>query len=499
MMSLFGSRLSWRVLVAVLVWTLGCGGVHHAQAQDARETNERVSAADTVARAADIVLSRTRQQHVTLSGWAADRRLQMMARRHAFGDRTYDRGVFRHITPLMDDEYVLDMSNYRFSPLEDYTWQRLPSGIRVSTGSIVRAEWGILTEMKHTADIGDGHALRIDAVMQQDGQADRSFIEFNYERAFTPKHRAGIRHSFSNYKPDFDISLFYEYGTPWKGRVRTEVTMLDAYNNLIFSTLQTAEKDEPYVRIYDRIPVLGQFSLHTPQRYPVRAEVHAGWQPESELAVEAQANPADRYRDQEAAHYIGALVEYSRGPVTTGLMVQRDWATLAREGLGADVTANYVTEQRLQRGGVFMIGTWRSFRGEAWVFLEDYYDRNTGDDFSLATIERSMNYTEDRTNYRMRIAYVPAQTGWYTSLEYLGVRRTLSRRSWIMGNQWSNHWYSLGPSDYRMAGVAGYRFGSGAVAFGVNFDLDGDHNVNAGPDYNKKRFDNAYLRFALSW
>jgi hypothetical protein len=472
-----------------------------ASAQGAAPDDEAPSPVrtDTTVHAADVVGPAVDEPHVTLSEWAADRRLRMMDRRHARVDRTYDRGVFRHITPPMDREYALDMVNYGFSPLEDYAWKHVESGMRARAGSIVRAAWAIHTDVKHTADIGDGHTLRVDAVLQQDARANRALVEVNYDWAVARNHHVGIRHSFAEYKPDLDPSLFYQYGNRVDGRVRAEMTLLNAYNNLIFGTLGTSPKDERFTRIYDRIPVLGQVTLETPDQYPVRAELHVGWQPESELTVQAKDDPAYRYRDQESAHYVAALVEYNRGPVTTGLIAQRDRSALDRQGLRPGVTSDYETEQRFQRVGAFVVGTWRSFRGEAWFFLEDYYDRQHGSDFSLSTIGRAMNYTQYRKNYRVRVAYVPNPTGWYTSLGYLGMSRRMGEQPWIMGDEWTNHWYEIGPSNYRMSGVVGYRFGAGAVALGINFDLDGDLHSKAGPDYEKKRFDNGFIRFSLSW
>jgi hypothetical protein len=145
------------------------------------------------------------------------------------------------------------------------------------------------------------------------------------------------------------------------------------------------------------------------------------------------------------------------------------------------------------------LGTWGPLVGEAWFFLEDYYDRQEGDDFSLSTISRSMNYTEYRKNYRIRLAYLPSATGFYGSIEYLAMSRRLGPKPWIMGNEWTNHWYSLAPSNYRVSNVVGYRFGTGAVEVGINYDLDGDEHYKAEPDYEKKRFDNGFVRFVLSW
>jgi hypothetical protein len=450
-------------------------------------------------RAADAVIPIPDSPQVTLSGWADRRRTDLLDRRFAFGDLTYDRGVFRHITPPMDREYALDMTTYRFSPLESVPWARMNSGLRLRTGSIVRAEWAFVTDIKHTAALAPNHTLRVDARLRQDATAQRSLVEFSYDWRVAGRHHVGVRHTISQYKPDFDASAYYQYGTARTGRARAELTVLDAYHDLIFRTLGVSEKDEEFVRSYRQHPFLGQITLQTPARYPLRAELHVGWQPTSELLVQSQLEPDHRYRDREAAHYVGALVEYSTGPVTGGLIVQRDKSTLDRLGLRPGVPSDYRAAQRFQRGGAFLLGSWGPFQGEAWFFLEDYYDRNRGEDFALSAIGRAMNYTEYRKNYRVRLAYVPSPGGWYGSLEYLALSRRMGPQPWIMGNEWTNHWYSLAPSNYRLSGVVGYRFDRGAVELGINYDLDGDQHYKAGPDYQKKRFDNGFIRFVVGW
>jgi len=450
-------------------------------------------------RVADAVVPTPDAPRVTLDGWAARRRTALLDRHHAFGDLSYDRGVFRHITPPMDREYALDMTTYRFSPLDNAAWARLDSGLRMRTGSIVRAEWAFVTDVKHTAALAPGHTLRVDARLQQDAAAQRALLEFTYDWRVSGRHHVGTRHTISQYKPDFDVSFYYQYGTAETGRIRIEGTLLDAYHDLIFGTLGVSEKDEEFVRTYRQNPYLGQVTLQTPAQHPLRAEVYAGWQPTSTLVVRSQLEPEHRYRDRESVHYVGALLEYNAGPVTGGLTVQRDKSTLDRLGLGPAVTSDYRTAQRLQRAGAFLLGSWGPFHGAAWFFLEDYYDRHRGTDFDLSTVSRAMDYTEYRKNYRARVAYVPSSDGWYGSLEYLALSRRMGPDPWIMGNEWTNHWYSLAPSNYRLSGVVGYRFDRGAVELGINYDLDGDKHYKAGPNYEKKRFDNGFLRFVLGW
>lgn len=428
---------------------------------------------------------------VTLAEWAATRRLWVLDRSHSYGDLFYDRGVFRHITPLMDREYAIDLATYRFTPGQDYAWGQQQSGVRLRAGSITRNKWGIVTQMKHTADLGEDHTLRIDADLREDAQTQRALLEFRYDWMVASNHHVGLRHTFAQYKPDFDVSAFYQYGDFRSGRVRAEVTALDAYNDFLFDVLGVWSGEEEYERIYEQNPYLMQLTAVSPTQYSLRGELHVGWQPTSELLVQSQLNEDERYRDRETSHYLGAMVAYDMEPITTGLVYQRDHSSLDRRGRRSAVSSNYRTEQQYERVGAFLTGGWRAFRGSAWFFLEDYEDQQTGTDFSLSTIDRPMDWRERRTNYQLRLYYVPDAVGVFVGVEYVGLDRRPVDPSGIMASQWATGWAGRGVSHYRGPVILGYRFGRGAVSIGINYDFDADQKGD--------RFDNGFFRFTLAW
>jgi hypothetical protein len=470
------------LLLAVSLAAVLFGG-RPAQGQDVRPDSAAYGAAALTAPAVP--------PRVTLADWAATRRLWVLDRVHAYGDQFYDRGVFRHITPRMDREYAIDLSTYRYTLGQDHAWHQRDGGLRLRTGSITRNQWGIVTQLKQTVEVAEGHALRFDALLQEDAQAERGLLEINYTWALTAAHHVGARHTFAQYKPDFDVSVFYRYDAPRYGRVRAEVTALDAYNDFLFETLGVWKGEERYERIYEQNPFLLQLSAASPSRHPLRAEVYAGWQPASELTVQSQFADSVRYRDRESLHYLGALLAYDLGPVSTGLVYQRDQSSLDRRGLRSGVTSDYRTEQRYERIGLFSTGTWGPFRGSAWVFLEEYYDRQRGSDFQFSTIDRPLDWTEARTNVQLRIYYAPESTGVFAGLEYIAIDRRPDDPSGVMRRQWATNWAGRGVSHYRGPVILGYRFGKGAVSMGINYDFDGDRKGD--------RFDNGFFRFSIGW
>jgi len=435
--------------------------------------------------------------HATLEGWASRKRRQMLDQHHAYGDAFYDRGVFRHITPQTDREYAIDMATYRFSPVQDHAWSRVDTGMRLRMGSIVRAKWAMLSEIKHDAPLADDHSLRIDAVLQQDGRAQRAFLEFGYRWDVASRHHVGVRHTVTQYKPDFDASIFYRYTHEALGTARLEMTVLDPYNDFVFDVLGVHEKDDPLEQSYSAQPYLAQLSVESPDRHDLRGELRAGWQPRGTLVVQSQSDASRRYRDRTRVHYLGALVEYDFDVVTAGLLYQRDQSLLDRKGLRDGVTSDYWTEQRMHRAGGFLVGAWGNLRGEAWAFVGDYRDEQRGTDFSLSTLDDRLDWTVPRRRYRVRLSYVPEPTGVYGAVQYLALRRDLNDAAADrMARQWTGNWYRLGPSNYRTTFMIGFRFGKGAVVLGINYDLDGDLTFkNRSP----KRFDNGFFRFSLAW
>lgn len=442
--------------------------------------------------------SRAQAPHVSLMEWAADKRIALLDRSHALGDRLYDRGAFRHLTPLTDREYRLDLMAYRFSPVEDYAWAQSPDGFRLRAGSISRARWAIVSEVKATFAIEERHDFRIDARMQQDPHAQqRSFVELGYRWAFYKSHALGVKHTFSEYKPDLDLTLFYEYGTGYDGRLRAGVVVQDLYNNLIFNQLGAHE--EAFVRDYRRKPYLLTFEAATPTFHHLRAEVVAGFQPERRALYSSKEESGYRYMETETVHYVGGLLEFSPPKyVTVGAMVLQDRTRLRREGRGTAVSSDYTAEQTQQRLGLFVLRTWGRLRTELWLWAERYRDHQAGDDFDLSLIDSDLNYRETRRFAKARVFYEPPRPWPIFGVEYLVGRRELGEDDpTTLARQWTRRWFTLGPSNYRAVGIIGYRIGTrGTVVLGIGYDTDGDTNFKVS---DPSRFDNGFVRFSLTW
>ena len=421
--------------------------------------------------------------HVTLHSWADRRRLLLFDRFHQTGDRTYDRGVFRHITPRMDREYALDMLVYQFSGLEDDAWHRADSGMRIKAGSIERDLWAFVTQIKNRVALTPSSTVTLNAWLREDAQAFGSLLELGYEYSFSERHHLGVRHTFSQEKVDFDISARYRFVHPTWGSAMLDVTAENPYNNLIFSTLGIAAEDREVIRVYPSPPLMGHLSVQTAPHLPYRAEFHAGWRPATDADFTSQTNDAFRYTDTEAAHYVGGTVSYRYRGLTAGLLYQRDYATLTRQGTGADVSSQYTTTQRMRRYGGFVAGEYGPWRGDVWYTIVDYVDEQEGRNFQLSTIDRAFRFDDDRRGVRLRGFFEPS--GWpFIGVEYAGLIRSLDRATDnLLTRQWkTGSFYWTGPSNYRLNLLWGYRWSRGSVATGVGIDTDNDDLPEGIPD-----------------
>ncbi|PEN12322.1 hypothetical protein CRI94_14975 [Longibacter salinarum] len=433
----------------------------------------------------------------TLSYWAQSRRLMILDREHSVGNRFFDRGVFRHVTPFTDREYELDLMAYRFSPFENAQWTRASGGLRMRAGSVERDLWAIKTEIKNTVALGDSarHYFTIDGIIQEDPQVQRSWLQMSYAYRLAPHHAVGLRHTFSQYKYDLDVTPYYAYASPKWGQASVGLTFLNAYSNFIYERLGINEEVLDIVRVYETKPLLLELSYSSPTTYALRGEFHAGLQPKTRSLYFSQTADSYRFRDAETAHYLGALLEYRLDPVTVGVYVQQDGSSLARETAGDSLDTSYRTEQTQRRVGAYVRTSWRKFRLEANAFTGFYDDIQSGDNFEMSTLDEAFAFTTETNGVHSRLVYEPEGLPFF-GVEYLTFLRRLPANARALV-PWSGKYWDIGPDNYRLVGLIGYRFGRGSVAMGIGYDTDGDFNADKPAPL--KRFDNGFFRFAMTW
>ncbi len=434
----------------------------------------------------------------SLASWSHSRRLLVLDRAHSSGDRYFDRGVFRHVTPQVDREYALDLMAYRFRPSEDARWLDAGGGLRMRAGSVRRDLLAIKTHIKTTVplDDGDRHFFSIEGVLQEDPQVSRSLLEMSYAYRLAPHHAVGVRHTFSRYKEDLDLTPFYSYASRSWGRAEVAFTLQDVYNNFIYEQLGINSDIVDVLRIYESKPYLLEARYASPEQHRLGGEIVVGWQPERRAVYASQKTPSYQFLDDERLHYLSALLEYRLDPVAVGVYFQRDATRLRRQSTGDSLGTDYRARQTHQRLGAFVKGAWGNVRGAIYAFTGFYNDKQTGDNFETSVLERPINFDTEQSGLHSRLVYEP--NGWpYFGVEYLAFRRDLGPNPRALVNDWTFQYWDIGPSNYRVVGLIGYRFSRGSVAMGIGYDTDGDPNrFKPRPP---KYFDNGFFRFTLVW
>lgn len=444
----------------------------------------------------------------TLAGWAEDRRLLVLDRQHNIGGRLYDRGIFRHITPKMGREYAHELLVQRF-PSEAFDRRRQArNSLLVRVGSVRRDLLAFVSKIRSRIPLSADHAITFDAVLQQDGQATRPFLELEYTWQLDPRHSLGVQHTLSEYKRDLDVTARYEYSSPALGSAEVAFTFQNLYSDLLDQQLGVFPGDREVIRDYRRRPYFLSLSYTSPEQYSLRGELFGGVQPISRAIYKSQTNPEYRYRDDRRFHFLGALLEYRYSSFSIGLFYKRDVSWLRREGRGKEVAGNYTSRQLFQRVGPFLKGRWGAFRGMVRGFVGFYKDEQVGENYSESLVPKKIDYHEGQWGVQGHLFY-EFETGPFIGLEYASFLRRYDRGdnparkdNGLVFLNWTGQAWGLGPSNYGLVGQVGYEFSHGRIVFGVGYDLDGDDNFNdtyPTKDLDTSRFDGAMGRLILTW
>lgn len=475
------------------------------------------------AQAATPALTDDSLRRATMAGWIQRHRIHVLDRSHSYGGwmynrdeygfgtpiennnrqieaetlELYDRGVFRHLTPNMDREYGLDMWGYRFTGGSTYRWQHAPNGLRVYAGSIERTTGAISTEIKQTLSSG-AHTFNVRAHLQQHASARRALLDLGYRWQITDAHAVGVRHTFAEYKPDFDATLFYRFTDPQLGTARLAATAQNLYNDFLYATLGTAAEDELLVRTYGKRPVLLSATVTSSSRYRLRGELHASVQPKSELELTAQNTPDFHFQQNETLYFLSGLLEYQFPYATTGIVYRRDFNQRHRFGSSGSVQADYTATQTTSTVGAFLLADWWKLHAEVWALSTQYRDHQTGQHFGLSTLDGPIDYREPHRRGKIRVRYRPDTSGPSAGLEYLFLQRGTVEDGSQMTRQWTGEFFTIGSSNYRLAVLLGYEFKRGSFTAGVGIDTDND-DLPAGIPDSPGRFDNGFGRLTVYW
>lgn len=444
----------------------------------------------------------------TLQGWMENHRLLVLDRQHNIGGRLHDRGIFRHVTKKTSREYAHEMLVQRFPSEAFNRRQQAQNSLLVRTGSVRRDLLAFVTRIRSRIPFNEGQALTFDAVLQQDAQATRPFLELGYSWQLDSRHALGVEHTFSEYKRDLDLTTRYRYSSSRLGTAEVAFTLQNLYSDLLDQQLGIAVGDRDVIRDYTRNPYFLSFSYTSPDRLPLRGELFGAFQPTSRATYSSQTTSGYQYQDKRRLHFFGALLEYRYSSFSGGFLYKRDVSRLRRVGKGGKVASDYTSRQTFQRFGPFIRGRWGPLRGMVRGFWGSYRDRQSGENFSESLVPREIDYDEKQWGIQGRLFY-EFKTGPFIGLEYASFLRRYSQEddparkgNAIVFFNWSGQAWGLGPSNYGLVGQLGYEFPRGKIVLGVGYDLDGDDNLNdvyPTKDLGTRRFDGAFGRLFLTW
>ena len=456
--------------------------------------------------------------HVTLLGWEERTLNFMLDRSHNFGGTNYNRGLFRDNINLMSPEHEIDLLTYRYTLADDYQWMASNEAYRLTFGSLNAKDFAVANKIKSTYSIDEINDFTISGTHEENLRASRFFFLLGYEHHFKGNHHLGGKHSFSNDKSDLDLTAFYRYGSFEKGMFYAGITFLDWTGNVVQSLADESDNrfndsyDVTYQ--YERSPKLLNFKLISPNIGKMRAELIAGLQTYSQKLVNPTGDSLD-FRDEEWAHYLGALLEYSYSMGIVGFTYQRRFSRLQRQPVfNSEFQEDFNNRQFSDRGGFFAIGSFGDIKIEQWLWLERNVDRLQGErvpgdlapDY-LSDEPRPFNFIERRLKLKSRLLYGSASKGIQTGIEFHADYRYPQGEkdpdNGIRNFEFRNVYPIVRNRNERMTFTIGYRVSKNFYFLGgISYDLDKDKQSGIGlprvtgtPTW----FDGGFGRISLSW
>ena len=446
---------------------------------------------------------------ITLTQAFEEIRTHILDRRHArgglYGTEFYDRGAFRHITPYTTHEHTVDMLTYRFPFDQDFGWWNTLNGLRMRVGSIYKEGFAFVTEAKYHVPFLESNALQTNLVLQQDGQADRAFLEIGYFLRLGKNHNLGFRQTATEAKVDLDFSLNYEFRQERFGAFQFEMTAQDYLNNMIkvFGVENNRGNGgdiESIERVYTRKPYLFSAFYASPMGRPLRLEWYGSIQPEREAHLENKFRETPYFSEKERIAFSGGMIEYSFPSFSLGGFFQSDYSSLKRKGLNPETKADYQSSQNFVRYGLFVIKRWQKISFNIWAFRDAYSDLQQGENFEISLIKAPLSFDERSMGIRASSQIQPWAKGPFLLLSYIGLVKELAdedERYKLV--RWTNRLLDQ-KGNGRITVQLGTRLGDrGFFSWGFGYDLDGDLDRSTLENLNARRFDKGFGQLVLKF
>lgn len=457
------------------------------------------------------------RDRATLFSW--EQRIQnfMLDRSHNYGGTHFKRGLFREHLNTMSPEHEIDLMTYQYTLVDDYNWIQADHNYQLGMGSLNATDFATENRIKSNISFNDRNKLKIRGYHEENLRTNRLLFHLGYEHSFGGVHTIGGNHTLTNEKSDLDATLYYRYGNFEKGMVQVDLTLLDWASNVVQGLAE--ESSNQYNELYEvthqymQNPYLFSLKAVSPQTRNFRAELVSGLQTYSEKLVESSSDTMD-FIDEEWAHYLGGLFEYSNSYFTSGLTYQRTFSKLKRQpALVSDYEDDFGNWQISDIAGFFITGRIKDFRLEQWLWHEWNTDRLQGENVpgDLTTLNFENNripfdYYETRVKVKSRLLYDPKKFGFNAGLEFhADYRKPQGERAHngVRNFDFRRVYSVVRNRNERLTFTLGYRFDENFYFLaGVSYDLDKDKQSGIGlprvtgtPTW----FDGGFGRLSIRW
>lgn len=452
----------------------------------------------------------------TLFGW--EQRIQnfMLDRSHNYGGTHFKRGLFREHLNTMSPEHEIDLLTYRYTLIDDYPWVQAEQAYQLGMGSLNATDFAAENRIKSNLSLNSKNKLKIAGYHEENLRANRFLFHLGYEHSFSGGHTLGGSHTLTNRKDDLDATLYYRYGDFEEGMVQLDFTLLDWAGNVVQGLAEESsnEYNELYgaTHQYRHKPYLFSLKAVSPEVRNFRAELVSGIQTYSEKLVESSNDTTD-FVDEEWAHYLGGLLEYTNRFFAAGITYQRTFSKLKRmPAPGSSYEDDFGNWQISDAAGIFATGRIMSFRLEQWLWHEWNTDRlqgeNVPDDLTPLNFQNNripFNFEERRVKIKSRLLYDPA-SGVTAGLEFHSDYRHPQgerARNGVRDFDFRRVYPVVRDRNERLTFTLGYRFDEKFYFLaGVSYDLDKDKQSGIGlpritgtPTW----FDGGFGRLSIRW
>lgn len=305
----------------------------------------------------------------SLWSFTDDAWFRILDRDAARGGRLSDRGILQRFWPNIDPDYQINLLRMRFDLADDWEWYHRARGARYWGGSINTRDQVIEAEFKEAVPLGRSWSAGVHFNKQDLEELRRNLVRLELRRTAASGAYGFVEGTFLFIKPSSDIGA----GAGWRrGETAVELalTVLDAFNDLIYGDLKVQNTPADTALDYERQPVFLRTNLDLPLAPGLRLEGHAGVLAPSTVRAFVQAAPDSGFRQAERYGYGGALVEWqATRAVTAGVFAAAVRAVTDRTPLpsGRPLDDFRLTERTIRSGGVLLARLPAPWVFQGWV------------------------------------------------------------------------------------------------------------------------------------